>query len=376
MKKIIKCLTCGKVIEVYPSSNRKYCSRKCAAARQTLEMEASKVSFVCEQCGKKFFRTAREVKNKTRRNEPIRFCCRQCKDDYWGRNRVEVICCVCKKKFLVQKKDVKTHQTCSPECAKHNVYNRKEFNKGTVTLTCKNCKKEFTVRRSYLEKNERRGQPIKYCSKSCQMESTGHTKLSTVKTQCQHCGKEFFIKKGHSQKFCSQECRLQFIAKDTKTLICQYCGTEFKATKYQIEHGRKYCSRTCRNEAIKIHKNDYAAFQHYVRTSREYEQWRLAVLQNANYRCSECGTTGVLHAHHKVELYTIAKQYKFDIEAVLNSPEFNDISNGECLCVKCHIKRHPYHEKLRNCKGQFCRHEFNPTNQTHDDQGGIKLEGE
>lgn len=354
-------------MEVYPSSNRKYCSRKCAAARQTLEMEASKVSFTCEQCGKEFFRTAREIKNKAKKGESIRFCCRKCKDVYWGRNRVKITCCVCGKTFLVQKKDAYEHKTCSPECAKHNVHNRREFNKGTVELVCSVCGKRFTHRKSYVDKAAKRGQPIKYCSVECQRIGSHHSKVSRVSVHCKNCNAEFFIKPSEKRQFCSQECRLQFVTKDTKILTCQHCGIEFKVTRYQINHGRKYCSRRCRNEAIKIQKDNYATFQHYIRTSTEYERWRLAVLQNANYRCSDCGTAGVLHAHHKIELYNIAKQYNFDIKAVLESPEFNDVSNGECLCVQCHIKRHPYHKELRNCKGQFCRREFNPTNQIHDD---------
>jgi len=376
LKKIIKCLTCGKEIEVYPSSKKKYCSRKCAAANQTKKMEASKVSFTCEQCGKEFFRTAREIRNAEYHNTPIRFCCRQCKDTFWGKDRVVITCCVCGKQFLVQQKDVRKHKTCSPECAKHNVHNRQVFNKGIITLTCQYCKKKFSKRVAFVEKSARRGQPVKYCSKSCQKKATGHVKLPTITVQCEHCGKDFQVKTGHSRKFCSQECRLQFAKRNSNVLTCQYCGEEFIATGYQIKHGRKFCSIQCRNKARIVEKSNYAKFQHYIRTSKEYESWRLAVLKKANFCCEDCGAVGVLHAHHKKEMFEIAKQYDFDIQKTLASPEFNDINNGECLCVQCHIKRHPYHKKLRNCKGQFCRREFNPTNQIHDDQGGIKLEGE
>ena len=40
------------------------------------------------------------------------------------------------------------------------------------------------------------------------------------------------------------------------------------------------------------------------------------------------------------------------------------------------IKRHPYHKQLRDKAGRFCRREFKVTEETHDNENGIKLEGE
>lgn len=124
-----KCKVCGKEFKTYPSVNRQFCSQKCANSRQTEKMNATRVTFVCEQCGKTFTRTVREVRNAESKGYSIRFCSKKCKSDNWGRNRIKVKCYVCGKEFLVQKKDCYEHKTCSPECAAKNEYNRMRFPK-------------------------------------------------------------------------------------------------------------------------------------------------------------------------------------------------------------------------------------------------------
>lgn len=93
-----------------------------------------------------------------------------------------------------------------------------------------------------------------------------------------------------------------------------------------------------------------------------YKKWRNSVIQKANNVCEECGSTDILHAHHKnITLYQICKIHDFDINKILLSKEFNDTNNGQSLCLKCHISKHPYDKRLRNKQGQFCRLEDNAT---------------
>ncbi len=60
------------------------------------------------------------------------------------------------------------------------------------------------------------------------------------------------------------------------------------------------------------------------RNSREYKEWRKAVLERDNYTCAECHEIGgCLHAHH--------------IKAWADYPELRfELSNGVTLCKECH----------------------------------------
>ena len=64
------------------------------------------------------------------------------------------------------------------------------------------------------------------------------------------------------------------------------------------------------------------------RYSLKYEKWKLAVYKRANYTCQECGKSNcIVHAHH--------------IKPAKRFPKLRYIvSNGKCLCVKCHRKKH------------------------------------
>lgn len=63
-----------------------------------------------------------------------------------------------------------------------------------------------------------------------------------------------------------------------------------------------------------------------------------------------------------------------DIDKVISSDIFQDISNGQCLCKICHDKQHPYVTRIRDNKGRFSRLEYKVTKKTQDNDTGIKLE--
>lgn len=180
-----------------------------------------------------------------------------------------------------------------------------------------------------------------------------------IKYECSHCHKELVRPKDKRKNhFCDEKCKLEFFEKQLKTLKCKYCNKEFKTTTYKFEHNRKYCSRECMIKDNETLKNTYKSLSHYLRTCKEYSEWRLRVLKAANYKCVECNSKENLHAHHIKELYNICKEHNFILEKILHSEIFNDINNGLCLCSECHRKKHPYSDKFINDKGQFCRSEF------------------
>ncbi|MFA5754533.1 MAG: HNH endonuclease [Patescibacteria group bacterium] len=63
------------------------------------------------------------------------------------------------------------------------------------------------------------------------------------------------------------------------------------------------------------------------RFTSEYEKWRQLVYSKANLECEQCGTKGMMCAHH--------------IKSASKYPELRyDPNNGACLCVSCHKKLH------------------------------------
>lgn len=325
-----------------------FCNRKCSDAHQSTQITYH--DFECLCCGETFTKTGREVRNAERNGQEIKFCSRKCKSDYWGKNRVEVECPVCGEKFLQQNRLKDNSLTCSPECAKarsESYY---------TTRICEHCGEEYKVEKSYIASQEARGQRIKFCSKEC---FTEHTRVDIVEITCDHCQKTFQKNKNYigDHNFCSIDCKKEYHKEnDRADIVCQQCGNTFSATKYQIDHGRKFCSMDCWNNNRATDKDSYAQIAHYLRSTKEYDDWRLSVLSQSDFKCSECGQKGVLQAHHLYPLYKICKDYNYTIDKVMKSDVFNDATNGKCLCVDCHRSKHP--QLQRNNKGQFCRPEI------------------
>lgn len=141
------------------------------------------MNFECEYCGKTFQRTARAYRRSLKTGQAIKYCSRECANH--GRDtRVEKICPVCGKTFLVQKRLSSQNLSCSSECAKIRSQQVNEL----VPLTCEQCGKEFSVTRSYLTKQLKRNQPVKFCSNECRFK---HIQANTVETECPVCGKIF-----------------------------------------------------------------------------------------------------------------------------------------------------------------------------------------
>ena len=62
---------------------------------------------------------------------------------------------------------------------------------------------------------------------------------------------------------------------------------------------------------------------YHNRNTYEYKKWRKRVLQRDGYKCTMCGSTKHLEAHH--------------IMPVADYPELAlDVGNGKTLCTRCH----------------------------------------
>ena len=309
--------------------------------------------FICQICGKEFERPMREVRRYEKLGREIKYCSVKClcksKD-----TRVEIECCVCGKKFLLQKRLANKNlkgRTCSPECAKKK---HEEVIK-PIEIVCKNCGKIFTVENSYYQKQLRREQNINYCSKECMNE---YLRRNMVLTKCVICGKEFYISKDKMSpngNACSEKCLREKQANLWHEVICNNCGKVFKVNDYKFRHQKTfYCNNDCKIVKIAKDKETYHEISHYLRTSTQYISWRDSIFKRDHYTCVKCGkkVSENLHAHHIKLLVDIVKEFNGNIQDILQSEIFNDINNGVTLCSSCHHEEHKQYTQI-NEKGQF-----------------------
>ena len=91
MKKI--CEVCGKEYITYDyRTERKYCSRECAAKGRT---KCETIEIECDQCGKKVFKKI----DKNYLSKKNHFCSLECANKFQGRNKVAFVCKTCGKTF-------------------------------------------------------------------------------------------------------------------------------------------------------------------------------------------------------------------------------------------------------------------------------------
>ncbi len=252
-----------------------------------------------------------------------------------------------------------------------------------MTKNCLVCNKEFRTNKSRLKTG--RG---KFCSKKCKGiwqsenitgENNHNWRGGKTEKICLICNGKFNVSvaqiKGKKGKFCSRKCcdvwRKQNIIGENHhnwkggkvKKICSVCNKEFSVKPSQIKKGHgRFCSRTCagadHSRKISGKNNPFWGIRrtgknnpmwgrsqkgknngnwkggitpenHRIRTSTEYNEWRMAVYERDNFACQRCGNVGGgnLHAHH---ILGFAKYPKI---------RFN-IDNGITLCVDCHGNLH------------------------------------
>lgn len=241
-------------------------------------------------------------------------------------------CAICGSEFLVEKRWKDTQKCCSSKC--NGVLcsiNRTNL----VVLTCLHCKKEFERSKARVDIGE-----YKFCSNACVGK---YLKKDRADRICEFCGESFQttqhlvnIGKG---LFCSKKCSL-VSRKNGKMVNCQHCNKEFYLVPSKHD---KYCSVTCgalgrigkytreKNGKWKgeLRKNKGS------RASHELRDWRKAVYERDNYRCTKCDKIGErLNAHHLIP-WRESIDLRFEIE------------NGITLCVPCHLKIHEEDRKNR-----------------------------
>jgi hypothetical protein len=115
--------------------------------------------------------------------------------------------------------------------------------RSSVTLTCKQCGKEFVTHKSKAEKGQQ------FCSSACYNLARGER----IACRCEVCGQAFQLRPADISegqgRFCSWKCYNQ---SRIKRVLCQCpeCGKEFEARPSELAAGRgKYCSVACSRKA-------------------------------------------------------------------------------------------------------------------------------
>ena len=105
-----------------------------------------------------------------------------------------------------------------------------------IKLTCKNCNKEFEVRK---------GKEKQTCSSECRWElRKKEDEKFYITKPCEFCGNNFKSKKKENKKYCSYKCSGLAKKKEASVMrICKQCGCEFQERK---KYSREFCSGECR----------------------------------------------------------------------------------------------------------------------------------
>jgi hypothetical protein len=191
----------------------------------------------------------------------------------WKGGDIEHKCIVCGKKYLVKHNIhiINRGKFCSQDCLNHWLSEKFKgeksvrWNGGITTTVCKQCKKTFDVKATYLRQGK--GQ---FCSRKClglwfSLHNTGKNatnwkggKLTKI---CETCGKSFKIipalVKNGGGRFCSRKClgvwHSKALSRENSPewegggviKECKYCKNKYTIKK---SHGKlsNFCSKRCK----------------------------------------------------------------------------------------------------------------------------------
>jgi len=242
---------------------------------------------------------------------------------------------------------------CSKEC-RDTSYRQQALETGArVIVNCSICGKEFTAKKSEVEKG------VKTCSRECRYKQTSISVSAAltgriykrVERACQTCGKVFTVAPSNPKLHCSRECGNQSPERKAKlqaNFRRQWGNPE---TRQRLMAGIKKRSQSEQwQSAAHFQKGEkHPRFtgaknrERAVAISRyQYKEWRLAVYKRDRFTCRDCGEhSRKLVAHH--------------IKEWANHPDLRyDVSNGITLCETCHDKRHGWHRRPKTYKCVVC----------------------
>ncbi|MBC8428409.1 HNH endonuclease [bacterium] len=156
----------------------------------------------------------------------------------------------------------------------------------------------------------------RFCSIKC---ANGRNNKQ-VGCECEYCGNRFFRSPSHAKRnkhtYCNPKCR--HLGK-TKLIECGVCGIEIRKPKSLIEGVKdSFCSHKCSSTFMRRNRG-----QNQGRRSPEDRKWKWEIHKRDGYKCTMCGDTELLEAHH--------------IKPCSEYPKLrHELSNGITVCHECH----------------------------------------
>ena len=167
-----------------------------------------------------------------------------------------------------------------------------------------------------------------------------HGEVTVEKKVCCVCGKPLPRKK---KKYCSKKCQKQ-VEQEFCEIKCENCGKIFKGRQ-----GRKYCSNRCSSEHRKEKLiDDWKNGKHIISEKSDFpESIRNYILENAGYKCENCGFEG----YNKKSGRTILQIHHIDGDS-----NNNNENNLIVLCPNCHAMTENYMGLNRGHSGRKKRY--------------------
>lgn len=226
--------------------------------------------------------------------------------------------------------------------------------KNRVELICPNCNKKFEIIKSRLHLSK-----VHYCSLVCLSRYTAKQRSDKLKTReypfkcgvCINCGKDIMAKNAQfikqDRKYCSVSCKTSYQNKNNnpmKNLSTRIkVGLANKGKKHIVS--KETCEkRRLANLGEKSHfwKGGLTDKNRLERNCAKTKQWVKDIFERDNWTCQECGSRNgngkniYLSAHH--------------IKSWAKYPKLRySLKNGVTLCINCHKKTSNFAYKV-NCK--------------------------
>jgi 5-methylcytosine-specific restriction endonuclease McrA len=203
-----------------------------------------------------------------------------------------------------------------------------------LTKICIVCGKEYTKKVNCSVKNWKIS---KYCSHKCLNKSKigkpAWNRRDDMETVCPNCGKQF-RKRCQTDKYCCRKCARakQIIPAES------YRQSGIKRTgdnnPMKLEENKEKIRLANLGSKSHFWKGGLSKENYRFRRTVVYRKWRMAVYERDNYTCQKCGKRGgKLQAHH--------------LKSFEKYPELRlDVSNGQTLCIACHIQTDSYAKNL------------------------------
>jgi uncharacterized Zn-finger protein len=266
----------------------------------------------------------------------------------------KVKCAYCNKAFEKSLSEIKrsTKRDNHFCCRKH--YDIWRGVKEQKTYVCAQCGEEFKKSASLYDKRDNH-----FCGQQCyndwrsehlKGENNYNPKAKESKNmQCDYCNKkyrlpQYRLKIIKEHNFCCWDCKLAWHKENSRVVAeCNNCKKELDRELNQVKNNiLNFCNQNCRKEYHKKHPSEKESLRQAIRTSVEYREWRIKILERDGYLCQECGAIECLDTHHLKEFSKILKDHGImDLESALLCAELWDENNGMTLCIHCHADRHP-----------------------------------